>query len=292
MWAQWYGSIVDRFREWADNDPGVRGALIVGSQARTEEPADQWSDLDIAIFHADPAQLIASTDWFQPFGSVVLSMVEATAVGGSRERRVLYSDGRDVDFAIFPSAAIPFLTTSAEGRSVLGRGFVVLVDKDRKLAQLQSVGGGVVPESVGLASEAEFQSDLSDFLYHILWVAKKLRRGEIWSAKMGCDGYLKLLLVRMIEWNTLTRESAKVDVWHNGRFLDKWAPVDVRARLAATFARYDARDLARALTETTRLYSDLARQFAGNLGFAYPSEAEGKVRKLVDRTLSDLPASV
>jgi aminoglycoside 6-adenylyltransferase len=291
VWARWYGSFVEKFRKWADSDSDVRAALIVGSQARTDVPADEWSDLDIVIFHTDPARLIDSTEWFQPFGTVVLSMVESTAVGGSRERRVLYSDGKDVDFAIFPSAAIPFIAGGPEGLSVLGRGFVLLLDKDHQLGELRSVARSKAPESLGPPTEEEFLANVSDFFYHLLWVAKKLRRGETWTAKMGCDGYLKMLLVRMIEWSTVASAPTKVDVWHDGRFLDTWAPPEVEAGLPATFAQYEAHDLSRALGETGRLYSRLARQVAGRCGWNYPTGAEETVWGFVRRTLRDLPAS-
>lgn len=281
--------MVDAFRVWANQEAGVRAAIIVGSQARSEVPADEWSDLDLVIFHTEPARLIEATDWFQSFGTVLVSEIERTAVGGSLERRVLYSDGRDVDFAVFPTAAIPVLTRSEEGRSVLGRGFIVLVDKDGQLAKLAADRRGERPEATRPASEAAFEADVSDFLYHVLWAAKKLRRGETWIAKMVCDGYLKLLLLRMVEWNTVLRELNKVDVWHDGRFLDSWAPPDIRARLTATFARYDVRDVARALWETASLYTDLARQVAEKLGWAYPLEAEAAVQKLMERTLASLP---
>ena len=254
-------------------------------------PADQWSDLDVVIFHTDPARLIDSTEWFQPFGSVVLSIVEATAVGGSRERRVLYSDGRDVDFAIFPSTAIPFLTEGPEGLSVLSRGFEILLDKDHQLGKLRPVAGSRAHESLGLPTEEVFRANVLDFFYHHLWAAKKLRRGEIWTAKMGCDGYLKLLLVRMIEWSTIASAPTKVDVWHDGRFIDRWAPPEVKAQLPATFAQYEAHDVSRALAETSRLYSRLAREVAGRFGWNYPTEAEGKVWELVNRTLRDLTPS-
>jgi len=290
VWARRYGSIVEKFREWADRDSGVRAALIVGSQARTDLPADEWSDLDIAIIHDDPARLIDSTGWFQPFGTVVLSMVERTAVGGSRERRVLYSDGRDVDFAIFPTAAIPYIAGSPEGLSVLGRGFLTLIDKDHQLGELPSLAGIKAPVSHGLPTEEEFLANVSDFFYHVLWTAKKLRRGETWTAKMGCDGYLKLLLVRMIEWSTVASAPTEVDVWHEGRFLDRWAPPEVVARLPATFARYDALDVSRALGETGRLYSRLAQQVSGRFGWNYPTQAEDTVWGLVDRTLRGLPS--
>ena len=291
MWARWYGPIVEKFRSWAENERGVRAALIVGSQARVEMPADEWSDLDLVIFHTDPPRLLESTAWFQLFGTVVLSMVEPTAVGGSRERRVLYEDGRDVDFAVFPSAATPFLLKAPEGRSVLGRGFVILVDKDRAFEELQALAERPLPRTSGLPTEEDFQASVSDFYYHLLWFAKKLRRGETWLAKMGCDGDLKMLLARMIEWSTVASSSAKVDVWDDGRFLDLWAPPGVRAQLPATFARYDTRDLSRALRETGELYSLLARQVAERFGWSYPAEAEVIVRRFVHNALTDLPPS-
>ena len=289
MWARWYGAFVEKIRTWAENDPDVRAVLIIGSQARTDVPADEWSDLDLLVFHADPARLIASTEWFQSFGTVVLSMVEPTALGGSRERRVLYSDGRDVDFAVFPAEAIRALTVSTEGQSVLSRGFVVLADKDHRLGGLESSAAVTPPASVGPSSRDEFMANFSDFYYHVLWAAKKLRRGETWSAKMVCDGYLKLLLVRMIEWSTLASARAKVDTWHDGRFVDRWAPPEVRDRLPSTFGRYQSQDLARALRETGRLYSQLGHQVAEKLGWSYPTEAEQTVWKLVDQTLKDMP---
>ena len=95
----------------------------------------------------------------------------------------------------------------------------------------------------------------------------------------------------MVEWTTIVREPHRVDVWHEGRFLDTWAPADVRARLPATFAQYDVQDIARALRETTSLYTDLARQVAAKLGWAYPLEAQTAVQRLVDRTLATLPTT-
>ena len=285
VWARWYGPIVERFRTWASNEPALRAALIVGSQARNTEPADEWSDLDVVIFHDHPEQLIGATDWIGEFGEVVLTMVEPTAVLASRERRVLYSDGKEVDFAVFPSEAMTFVAHSPQGLTVLERGYEVLLDKDGQLTLPLTVPRSGGRDRQGLPSEEEFQSVVADFWYHVQWAAKKLRRGELWTAKMGCDGYLKRLLVRMIEWQTTVRHGNEVDVWHDGRFLDRWAEPGVRARLPDTFARYDPRDVARGLDQTGRLFSDLAREVASRGPWVYPERAESVVRTLVTDTL-------
>ena len=292
MWARWYGPMMERFRTWASGEPALRAALVVGSQARVTEPADEWSDLDIVIFHRDPEQLLDSTDWIGRFGDVVLTTVESTAVSGGRERRVLYSDGRDVDFAVFPSEALAFIAQSPPGLEVLGRGYEVLLDKDGQLSPPIALPERGRRNRQKPPSEDQFQAAVADFWYHMQWAAKKLRRGELWTAKMGCDGYLKRLLVRMMEWQAIVRRGNEVDVWHDGRFLDRWAEPEVRARLPDTFARYDRRDLARGLDETGRLFSDLAREVARRCRWVYPERAESIVLMLVTHTLKDLRATV
>ena len=287
MWARWYGPIVQKFRAWATENPAVRGAIIVGSQARAVVPADEWSDLDIVIFHTDPETLVASTDWVARFGEVAVTTVEETAVLGGRERRVFYADGRDVDFAVFPSAALGLVSEVPEGQAVLARGSVVLVDKDGYLARNPEPGTGKPGAGATLPSEALFRATVSDFWYHAQWVAKKLRRGELWTAKMGCDGYLKRLLLRLIEWQSVLRHEGTADTWHDGRFLDRWAEPEVRERLPATFARYEPRDLARGLRETELLFAVLAREIAAARGWNYPASEETAVRAYVERTLAE-----
>ncbi len=288
MWARRYGAIVERFRAWAAEDPAVRGALIVGSQARTQEPADEWSDLDIVIFHTEPERLVAATDWVGRFGEVAVTMVEETAVLGGRERRVFYADGRDVDFAVFPAAALEFVPHVPEGQAILARGFAVLIDKDGHLSAINGPPPRPARAEPPIPGEAEFRAVVSDFWYHVQWVAKKLRRGELWTAKMGSDAYLKQRLLRVIEWQTALRRPGAVDTWHDGRFLDRWAEADVRARLPGTFARYERADLARGLGETERLFSDLAREIAERCHWQYPDFEETAVRAYVGRTLGDL----
>lgn len=291
MWAHGYGPIVEQFRSWAEGDPAVRAALVVGSQARKSRPADEWSDLDVVVFHTHPEHLIGSTEWIALFGEVVLTTVEPTAVLGSRERRVLYSNGKDVDFAVFPSGAAGRIGQSPEGWAVLERGYEVLLDKDGQFSQRAAPLKSHVRDRQRLPSEEQFRAVVADFWYHVQWAAKKLRRGELWTAKMGCDGYLKRLLVRMIEWQTLVRRGSEADVWHDGRFLDQWAEPEVRARLPGTFAQYDPTALARALHETGRLFSGLAHEVAKGCRWTYPERAESVVWTLVTGLFDDPRAS-
>jgi aminoglycoside 6-adenylyltransferase len=114
---------------WGRQRRDVHAVVLVGSHARTEQPADRWSDIDLVMVVDDPTPYAASPDWLGVFGQVLLSFLEPTAVGGFVERRVLFASGREVDVVLLPLAGAPRLAEDVEIAAVLARGFRVLVDK-------------------------------------------------------------------------------------------------------------------------------------------------------------------
>jgi aminoglycoside 6-adenylyltransferase len=114
--------------DWGRERRDVRAVLVVGSQARADTPADEWSDIDLALVVDDPTPYLASAEWLGAFGRPLLSFVEPTAVGPFAERRVLFETGLEVDFALLPVAAARRMAEDPEGMAVLRRGFRILVD--------------------------------------------------------------------------------------------------------------------------------------------------------------------
>lgn len=53
--------LLERFVAWAVNCSDIRGAVIVGSRARTDHPADEWSDIDIIVITTDPDRYLSTT---------------------------------------------------------------------------------------------------------------------------------------------------------------------------------------------------------------------------------------
>ena len=250
---------------WGSRRADVHFAVLVGSHARAEDPADEWSDIDLVIMVDDPAAMMADPGWLDELGRPLLSFVEPTAVGDFTERRVLFESGQDVDFVLLPVAGAVELAASPEAASVFARGFWVLVDK---LGIAPALDGQTdTPAAPDLPDAAAFAQLTHDFWFHALWSAKKLRRGEVWIAKQGCDCYLKGLTVRLLAWHAQAAD-ASVDTWHRGRFLERWAdPVALRDFRAA-FAAGDPDDIARALWATVDLFERLERETAKRLGLA------------------------
>jgi aminoglycoside 6-adenylyltransferase len=249
--------------DWAREREDVRAAVVVGSQARIDVPADRWSDLDVLLFVDDPERLAEDAAWVEAFGAPVLTFLEPTAVGQSVERRVLYETGEDVDFPLLEASRWRELAGSRESSIVISRGFRVLHDELGIADALGSVSPPV--ESGPPPTQAAFAELASDFWYHALWVAKKLRRGEVFTAKGCLDGYLKARLVTLLEWHAGAVDPA-VDTWHDGRFLERWADPGALAALESAYAYYDLRDVARALWETIDLWQGLEEETAARLG--------------------------
>jgi aminoglycoside 6-adenylyltransferase len=184
-------------------------------------PPDEWADLDIVVVTSDPETYLAQADWLDNIGTVWITFVEPTASGQAMERRALFAGGLDVDFAIVPEEMFQHLLQDPKTMDVIGRGVRVVLDKDGLVAARTLCA--IELSSPRPPTRAEFDEIVSDFWYHAVWTAKKLRRGELWSAKQCSDGYMKRLLLRMIEWHARAMNGWHHDTWYGGRFIEDWA---------------------------------------------------------------------
>lgn len=265
--------VIDRMVTWARLRSDVRAALVLGSWARDDFAADRLSDLDLTMIVSETSAFLSESSWLLTFGDPCLSFVEPTAVGNFFERRVSFRDGRDVDFSLLPLEVVRQMAgreIPVELADVFRRGFRILVDKDGLAAQL--VDSTHWPEkSARPPLESVWRETSHDFLYHVLLAAKKATRGELWVATSSCNGYLKNLLLRLIEWHAKARGCR--DTWHKGRFLEHWAASEVLASLPSTFAQYSLDDVRRALTANLQLYEKIGHEIANVFGYEFPEEA-------------------
>ena len=187
-------AFLDHVVTWARGQDGVRAVVLLGSQARVDQPADEASDVDVVLFADDPHRYLRDDSWLRRFGEPLLSFVEPTALGGFEERRVLFRDGLDADFAVPPAAAAGEIPPEAVG--VFARGFRVLYDDGIGVASPEAAS--VEPP---VPTQAQFDQLANDFWYHLLWAAKKLWRGEVLLAKQVCDCGLTWQLVETLLWS-------------------------------------------------------------------------------------------
>lgn len=286
----------DRYRQieanvaiWAKDRSDVEGAVVVGSRARADHPADEFSDLDILLFITDPALLIEDEHWFTSLAPVTLSSREGTKVGSWRDRRVLYDGLVVVDFALLPADLIEahdsvgWLAASEDVAAVVGRGVRVLVDKTGSLGLLAELGPRPVPW-IAPTSEA-FLDLVRSFWYHAQRVTKKLLRGETLVAVISLNGSMNRQLLTMIEWK-IRADDPEIDTWHGGRFFEQWAPVPVQDEFRKTCAHLDPNDVTRALRASMDLFDALGEATAARLMLHYPAHEAETIRDWVESQLN------
>jgi aminoglycoside 6-adenylyltransferase len=124
-----FESLEAAFVRWARDEVEVRAVIAVGSRARVEPPADDWSDLDLMVYTRAPDRLLENTDWLDQVGRVCIVMPGRTA-SGEPEILVMFDGGFDVDVVV---GRIEDLAGMARAGMVPHghlRGARVLVDKD------------------------------------------------------------------------------------------------------------------------------------------------------------------
>jgi aminoglycoside 6-adenylyltransferase len=264
---------LEQLGEWARGRADVRGAFVLGSQARTDVPADEFSDVDVVLVVAEPAPYTDSADWLEAFGRPLLTFLEPTPVGGLIERRVLFDSGLEVDFTLLPEPSLGAVLGDSDAMGILRRGYRIVYDE----VGLERDLGGVNPSVDAPLDAARLAQLANDFWYHALWAAKKLRRGELYVAKQACDGYLKALLVELLA--TDARESGR-EPWQRGRFLERWAEPHDLAELGETYAVYDAPDIARAIKATASMFKRLEAEVSDRRGLEPFVDHDEVVRQL------------
>jgi len=159
--------------------------------------------------------------------------------------------------------ALGLVEIAADGESALRReagslgGSVIRYDDKRYLV--------VTTRGPLEQATAAFTELGSDFWFHALWAARKLRRGEVLTA-LGClDRLLLSNLVTLLRWHALSLDPS-VDTWHGTRFVERWADPGALATLETVVPGYGVRDVARGLWATIDLYQGLEEETARRLG--------------------------
>ena len=274
-----YQELEHRFIAWAETQPDIRAAIVMGSRARLDHPVDKYSDLDIIVAAINPDHYLNRSDWLEQIAPVWISLLSRTA-GGEPERLTLFESGFFVDFVFIP----PDMLRQAAEAGIIPDGFKrgarAILDKDGLAAR--TIPATFVRPIYLPPSAAEYGATVDTFWYAAIYVAKQLCREDLWLVKVR-HGNLLELLMRIIEWHAHAVYGPERDTWHMGRFAREWADPRAVQALNGVFAHFDAADSWRALFATLDTFRWLAQETAGRLGFDYPQRTDTRVTQLIQQ---------
>ena len=113
-----YGTIIDNFVRWGNSSEKLSAAIMIGSEARANHGADEFSDLDLILITGDPEYFLTSDEWLNRIGTFHITFTENT-MAGQKERRVLFDGALDADFVILPEDAIRADSINSEAATIL-----------------------------------------------------------------------------------------------------------------------------------------------------------------------------
>jgi aminoglycoside 6-adenylyltransferase len=276
-WAWLRGRILP----WAEQDSNVRAVAVLGSQIRTDRPADAWADMDLLLLVADPGVIRDSDDWLARIGRVWVALRHPGPLRDLPVRQVMFEGALDFDIIAAPAGRFADVLANPDARQALGEGLRPVLDKDGELAATPIP---LLPPTDWRPDADTFSFVVNDFLYQTVFVAKRLHRGELWRVKDDVDGYMKGDLLRMIEWHARARRS-EVQVWPEARYLERWADPRVLEALPVAFAAYERSSVARALLAMMDLFGWVGRETAEALGLSYPTASHQAVTTWVRDTV-------
>lgn len=240
------------------------------------------ADFDISVYAETHFPYTTNNQWLSEIGKVWVCVPEKF----DREseiiptRLVIFEGGLKVDFAFYGLHVLDELSNGDE----LDRGFKVLLDKDGTTYRLKSPTFGRVQHPK--PTEDEFINLISEFWFEACYVAKYLKREELWLAKF-IDGNLKKLLLRMIERHEQAKHDWDYETNYDGKNMKGWVSADTWKSLHHTFGHFDGRDSWDSLVATMNLFRQLAEETAELLGFSYPKEVDRHLTRFISQIRSD-----
>ena len=259
--------------QWATHRSDIQAILLIGSLARADHPADEWSDVDLILFADDSEVYAGNGAWLSAFGKVLVSVFERHQ-SGDGEWLVLFADGLKADFYVTPGAEdLTSVIAEASYNFVIRRGAEVLYSRPNTEIELPPV----CLEPVAQPDMSEFLAMVQAVLMNGQKMAKFTRRGDLVRAKLVLESLMRPALLTMIGWHAQALFGSERDTWYNGRYLSEWADPRVLLALPNTYGGYSAEETWHSLFGTLILFRWLGEETAVSWQYEFPSEAADQV---------------
>lgn len=271
---------LEQIIHWAERNPDIRAVLLTSSLVNPYAPVDDFSDLDIELVFKSRNAYETHNDWIRIFGEPIAMIEEDDSVfnGKHAMKMVLYKDHVKVDFKLYQSSQFVEEAREESLPEDWDVGYSVLVDKDGLTKDLKPPTYQSV--MITRPTEQKFRQLINDFWWDTTYVAKCLKRGDIFYAKFMSENIIRTdYVVPLVEWYIADSYGWKnITANKHGRLFKKYLPEDLWRKIETTFSGSDIEENWSALFACADLVNELGTVLAGKLDFPYPVKLEYDVR--------------
>jgi len=274
--------LLDQIIHWVNRTEEIRVMLLTSSMASEIALPDEFSDLDIELVVSNDKEFLKSDNWLGNFGKVIakISDNEDSFEGKYAMRMVLYDNDVKVDFKVYSIHAFKLEVNRIELPVDWDIGYKFLVDKDEltKALKTPTYNSTVIKKP----DPIEFSKLLNDIWWDMTYVAKCLKRDEIFYAKFMSENIMRSqYLVPLIEWYISSQNDWKVGTNKHGRFFKKYISEDLWKIITATFSGSDIEENWVALFAYADITHKLGTALAESLNYQYPNDLETNIRNYI-----------
>jgi len=270
--------VLERLTRWAREEPAISAVILTSSRARGDETMDELSDYDVILAVRDAAVFASHDAWGAGYGTPLVRWGDEHELYGETTyfRGVVYEDGVKIDYTLWPDDLLDRVGRASVLPDDLDVGYRVLLDRDgRTSGWARPTYCAHVPAQ---PSEAEFQALFDEFWWSTTYVAKSLRRGEVFFTKFTLDYDVKFVaLRRLLEWRIELDHGWSLRPGAYGRGLERLLPSELWAELSSTYVGTGVEENWEALFRTIQLFRRVAREVAEALGYEYRQNVDDKV---------------
>ncbi|MFA5309537.1 MAG: aminoglycoside 6-adenylyltransferase [Dehalococcoidales bacterium] len=255
--------VIPRLLGWAEGKSDIRAVLLTSSRARPGAELDGFSDYDVILVAKDIRPYLDDESWLEAYGKVMVVYRDPVQVEYGFERFIrvtYYRDYSRIDYTIWP---------------------VGLLDKDNLTRGMKPpTCTAYIPSP---PSEQEYRRAIETFFSDATYVAKALRRDDLFLAKHCLDQIMKFKYLRlMLEWLMEIENGWKLKTGAYGKGLKKLTRPELWAELESTYTGAGKEENWEALFRTIALFRKTAKEVGTKMGFAYPQELDNNVVKYLD----------
>lgn len=270
-------ALLARIVDAARDDARIAGVLDYGSSG--EGRADEWSDIDLALFARDEdlAGFLGEwKEWAAQFGDLLLAYVGRYGHPWAVYRRPAVP--LRVDFDVIPESRAASVA-EWENSPTSVDAMVLYDDTDRTLTAAASriVGKSLRPAD----PQAAFESECGDFWYFALFVYCKLQRGEYWGARQVFHSEVLDHLLRLLR---LEAGGPALDHWRwkqNAFGVERTLSAPRLAQLDDCVPERGPGSLRRALAATVAMGAEVSAAIAVRERWPWPEELAADMRELL-----------
>lgn len=263
---------------WAMATDNVRVAILTSTRANPHARVDELSDYDTELYVRDLKPFLEGDEWMGAFGEVIVRDPYKPTLfdeGTRMWRLAMFRDAPRVDFNIQLLSVIEDDIVQYGGYHN-DMGYVVLVDKD------DLTTGAIAPTyteyDTTRPARDEYEKLVNEFWWDVTYVAKYLRRDELYFAKWMLDAQLHHhYLMTLLAWYAGMRSGWTTNPGARGRWLKRLLDRETWTDVESTFAGADLEDNWRAVFEMAQTFGRIAAEVGAGLGYAYPIQVDRDV---------------